>query len=309
MIPTSSFFLKASTKTIQEIETETVRPVISLVAEDVAIEREPLDEVKVKNDSRIFVEESGEFEDNYFAPENANQMLMDGELLAGDILHSTDKHKNICYIASGLAAALLLQGASQTSTEAALLAVIAGYYFADFGSGVFHWSVDNYGDDKTPLVGGVIAAFQGHHLYPWTITKREFYNNVHKVAIPTLPFLAGSLIAPIPGWLDVFVSVSTVLVVLSQQFHSWSHTRKSQLPAPVVFLQDAGVLISRKGHGAHHKKPFESNYCIVSGAFNEKLDNDGFFRNLEKKIYDVNGVEPRCWNEPEYTWIKGESSK
>ena len=50
-------------------------------------------------------------------------------------------------------------------------AVLAGYVMADFGSGVFHWATDNYGNEKTPVFGGVIAAFQGHHLFPWTITK------------------------------------------------------------------------------------------------------------------------------------------
>jgi hypothetical protein len=31
------------------------------------------------------------------------------------------------------------------------------------------------------VFGGQIAAFQGHHQRPWTITEREFCNNVHKV--------------------------------------------------------------------------------------------------------------------------------
>lgn len=28
-----------------------------------------------------------------------------------------------------------------------------GYEFADFGSGVYHWSIDNYGSEKTPVFG------------------------------------------------------------------------------------------------------------------------------------------------------------
>lgn len=38
-----------------------------------------------------------------------------------------------------------------------------GYLIADLVSGVFHWSVDNYGDGRTPVFGAVIEAFQGHH--------------------------------------------------------------------------------------------------------------------------------------------------
>ena len=52
---------------------------------------------------------------------------------------------------------------------------------ADFGTGVYHWSVDNYGSGATPIVGDQIAAFQGHHQRPWTITQRQFANNLHKV--------------------------------------------------------------------------------------------------------------------------------
>lgn len=41
-----------------------------------------------------------------------------------------------------------------------------GYLIADLVSGVFHWSVDNYGDGRTPVFGAVIEAFQGHHGEP-----------------------------------------------------------------------------------------------------------------------------------------------
>ena len=56
-------------------------------------------------------------------------------------------------------------------------------YIADFGTGVYHWSVDNYGSGATPIVGDQIAAFQGHHQRPWTITQRQFANNLHKVCV------------------------------------------------------------------------------------------------------------------------------
>jgi hypothetical protein len=48
-------------------------------------------------------------------------------------------------------------------------------------SGIYHWGVDNYGDGSTPVFGRQIAAFQGHHQRPWTITQREFANNMHQV--------------------------------------------------------------------------------------------------------------------------------
>jgi ubiquitin-conjugating enzyme E2 variant len=60
-------------------------------------------------------------------------------------------------------------------------AVFAAYVLSDLGTAVYHWAVDNYGDGNTPFFGRQIAAFQGHHQRPWTITQREFCNNVHQV--------------------------------------------------------------------------------------------------------------------------------
>lgn len=67
-------------------------------------------------------------------------------------------------------------------------------------------------------------------------------------------------------------------------------------------LQDAGLLVSRRMHGAHHRAPFECNYCIVSGVCNGVLDSSGFFVRLEHWIAARTGVEPRCWHEPVYNY-------
>jgi hypothetical protein len=182
-----------------------------------------------------------------------------------------------------------------------LLATAAlAFWLSDAGVGIFHWSVDNYGSKKTPVMGGIIDAFQGHHKYPWTITKRQFANNIHTTCPATMCVSVPLLLAPGLGPNQcVFAGVFCSMVVLSQQFHCWSHTKKSELPALVLAAQDAGLIISRKAHGAHHKPPFKGNYCIVSGWWNEVFDGTGFFYALEKRIYDATGVAPRCWSEDE----------
>lgn len=72
----------------------------------------------------------------------------------------------------------------EITAVASIATIIASWIAADFGSGVFHWSVDNYGNGRTPIMGNIIAAFQGHHSAPWTITYRGFCNNVWKLCIP-----------------------------------------------------------------------------------------------------------------------------
>lgn len=239
-------------------------------------------------------------------------------LLEGDSFESTPTHRAIVGGTSALLAALFAAGVSDvhSGVDAAITvaAVAAGYVAADFGTAVYHWSVDNYGDANTPIVGGQIAAFQGHHVRPWTITERAFANNVHKVFAPAAPVAGlGLVLAPFtPGWADVFGATVVALACLSQQFHAWAHSRPSTLPGWVKAAQDAGLLVSRAAHGAHHRAPFDGNYAIVSGMWNPVLDaggDDAFFRRLERVVLALTGVEPRCWHDPDtYDFFEGQGA-
>merc|ERR1712176_652459 len=89
--------------------------------------------------------------------------------------------------------------------------ILSSWTLADFGSGVLHWSVDNYGNGSTPVMGNIIAAFQGHHSAPWTITERGFCNNVYKLCTPfgiptvaAISFLAGSSHADVSLFFTIF---------------------------------------------------------------------------------------------------------
>lgn len=115
-------------------------------------------------------------------------------VVEGDSLETTPQQVGIVsatFLGQFLFAAhAIAQLYSQTDGNVALTAaaslstVLASYILADFGSGVLHWSVDNYGNGRTPIMGSIIAAFQGHHSAPWTITYRGFCNNVWKLCIP-----------------------------------------------------------------------------------------------------------------------------
>ncbi|KAL2247611.1 UNVERIFIED_CONTAM: Fatty acid desaturase 4, chloroplastic [Sesamum indicum] len=96
------------------------------------------------------------------------------------------------------------------------------------------------------------------------------------------------------GCMGVFSSC----MMFSQQFHAWSHTPKWKLPPLVVALQGAGIILGRAEHAAHHRPPYNSNYCIVSGVLNRFLDKFKFFLALEVVVFRVVGVWPRSWGEP-----------
>ena len=184
----------------------------------------------------------------------------------------------------------------------------ASVVFSDFFSGIFHWSLDNYGDINTPVFGGMIAAFQGHHSAPWTITHRPFANNVHKIAKVTIGFMVSMMILGLTDMLlfdsstflsniyvQLFLVVYYNLQLLSQEIHKYSHMTSTTTPSWIQFLQDQNFILSRKTHGAHHTSPFEDNYCIVTGHLNETLDQSNFFRYLEVVVFKLTGVEPNSW--------------
>lgn len=176
-----------------------------------------------------------------------------------------------------------------------LVVAVVSWMCADLGSGIFHWSVDNYGNGRTPVLGAIIAAFQGHHSAPWTIADRAFCNNVHKLCIPFgIPTILAINFLFNPAT-SLFFSIFCAMEVMSQEFHKWSHMSKEKVPPLVNVLQDAGVLIGRKAHTLHHVSPFDGNYCIVSGATNDWLDDSGVLRMLEHRVYQTNGVESNAW--------------
>lgn len=179
-----------------------------------------------------------------------------------------------------------------------ILVILSSWILADFGSGVLHWSVDNYGNGRTPIMGSIIAAFQGHHSAPWTITERGFCNNVYKLCIPFgIPTVAiiTLLAGPSNPMTALFFAVFCTMEIMSQEFHKWSHMTKGQTSNLINKLQDLGLTIGRKPHALHHTEPFEGKYCIISGICNTILDETGFFRRLERIVYDINGVESNAW--------------
>lgn len=179
-----------------------------------------------------------------------------------------------------------------------LICIFSSWVLADLGSGVLHWSVDNYGNGRTPIMGSIIAAFQGHHSAPWTITERGFCNNVYKLCVPFgIPTvgLISLLAGPTNPLVSLFFTIFCTMEIMSQEFHKWSHMTKSQASPLINNLQKLGITIGRKPHALHHLEPFDGNYCIISGFCNDFLDRHGIFRRMEHIVWKLNGVESNAW--------------
>ncbi|XP_030930626.1 fatty acid desaturase 4, chloroplastic-like [Quercus lobata] len=184
-----------------------------------------------------------------------------------------------------------------------ILAALAGYILADLGSGVYYWGIYNYGSTSTPIFGAQIDGFQGHHKWPWQITRTQFANNFHTLArAVTFTVLPMDLANNNPIF-HAFVGVFSGCILFSQHFHVWAHTTKSRLPPLVIALQDMGLLLSCQ-YADHHRPPYNNNYCIVSGLWNKFLDKQHVFKALETILFFKLGVRPRSWSEPNSGWTK-----
>jgi hypothetical protein len=229
-------------------------------------------------------------------------------ILNDPTLTSTWSHR--AWVASGCTTVFISLAKAITGTAEShmwlepILAGLVGYILADLGSGVYHWGIDNYGNASTPLFGTQIEGFQGHHKWPWTITRRQFANNLHALArAVTFTVLPLDLAFNDPVF-HGFVAACSGCIMFSQQFHAWAHTTKSRLPPLVVALQDAGLLVSRSQHATHHRPPYDNNYCIVSGVWNEFLDKQKVFEALEMVLFFKLGVRPRSWSDPGSDWTE-----
>ena len=65
------------------------------------------------------------------------------------------------------------------------------------------------------MVGFACAAFQGHHLAPWTISHRSVFNNVYKIGAATIPLMLTAL-AVLPPAGAAFVSVMLYCQLLAR---------------------------------------------------------------------------------------------
>lgn len=166
------------------------------------------------------------------------------------------------------------------------------YLLADFVTGLVHFVGDSFGTVDTPVLGRTfVLPFRSHHVHPEEICVHDFVetngNNAFATLFAVIPTVAFADVAGSAGGavLGLFVLVFSVLVMLTNQFHKWTHV--SDPPRVVRWLQRAGILLSPAAHLPHHAPPYGRGYCVTSGIFNRLLDPIGFFPFLERVIRAV----------------------
>jgi ubiquitin-conjugating enzyme E2 variant len=181
-------------------------------------------------------------------------------------------------------------------------AAMTGYIMADFISGFVHWLADTWGSTKMRVIGAaLIRPFREHHVDPKAITRHDFIETNGNNCLISLWVGCICLFMPleVEGYqsllLFVMVSLGSMIfwVMMTNQFHKWSHEDVSKLPRLVRTLQRWHLILPISHHGIHHTPPFDKYYCITTGWLNWPLTKLHFFKTLEKLVTLTTGAVPR----------------
>jgi hypothetical protein len=179
---------------------------------------------------------------------------------------------------------------SFTTPSFAALALVVGYLFADFGSGVVHWFFDTWLSPETPLLGGAfVRTFREHHTDPSAICRHDFVEtNGSNMLVASLMILVGAVSSS--EFVACALLVAALFTSVTSQIHKWAHLEPERVPRVVAWLQRARLVLSKRGHAAHHVAPYARCYCITSGWVNAPLDTLRFFRAIEWVVRSRNDV-------------------
>jgi hypothetical protein len=167
------------------------------------------------------------------------------------------------------------------------LAAVAGWAFADFGSGLVHFACDRFGRDDTPLLGpAVIRPFRAHHRDPREIARHGFVELSGNNALALTPLLAASAgLAPsfgealLPSAAFSWLFSASAGLFATNQIHRWAHMTRPPRFARV--LRRARLAISAEAHARHHAGAHDVAFCITNGWCNAPLDRARVWARVE----------------------------
>ena len=178
------------------------------------------------------------------------------------------------------------------------LAVASGWVLADFISGRVHKWIDAYGDEHTPLFGGMIQQFNHHHRRPFDATRMKLLPalwGATKFTAPlalALPFFDG--IDPVT---KAFAISTLAGLAFSQHSHNLSHIPPSRRGPLLKLAQATGVFLRPSHVRKHHPSPQSSHFEPLNGSVTPIIEATGWNRHEERLLWYVLRAVPRPWND------------
>lgn len=166
------------------------------------------------------------------------------------------------------------------------IAIIIAVLLADFLSGAMHWLEDRYGNPAWPILGPlVIEPNIRHHTDQMAFTVGGYWERNWTTIVPAL--IAAALAYLAGCWV---LALTFAFLSQANEVHAWAHQKCSR---PIRGLQLLGLLQSPDQHAAHHKTPFDTNYCVMTDILNPVLSRIGFWPAVEGAIARLTGLRPR----------------
>jgi hypothetical protein len=170
-------------------------------------------------------------------------------------------------------------------TLLATIYALAAWLMADFISGVFHWWEDRYGVEDWPVIGPLIVSPNVmHHSQPTAFLRGGYLSRNWTTFVPALTFAAAA------WWLgSPWLTLVGVFAANANEVHAWAHQKCCR---QIRALQLLGICQSHEQHAAHHRQPFDRNYCVMTDWVNPVLDGIGLWPALEALVAATTGVRP-----------------
>jgi ubiquitin-conjugating enzyme E2 variant len=173
--------------------------------------------------------------------------------------------------------------------------VVVGYFVADFGSGLVHWGVDTWFDERS--LGRVVAIAREHHTHPQNIIGYGFLEHSALGSGPSGIFIGFAAIVTaffspsIPAYLLMIVwFITSTCLFFGTSFHNLCHKTPSRY---VRWLQKMRLVIRTEEHWTHHRGDQTIRYCVINGWANYPCDRWRVWRGLEWLVHALTGAEPR----------------
>lgn len=167
-----------------------------------------------------------------------------------------------------------------------MLYILYAVLIADLLAGIFHWWEDRYGNPDWPIVGKyIIQPNIMHHKDPILFCRGSYWSRNWTTLIPCISLSIIFYIYQQYFWCCVFFIASQ-----SNEIHCWEHMKTNRF---IRFLQNNYILQNKKTHALHHKRPYDTNYCVMTTLMNPILNKIKFWYFLEKTIYLISGISPR----------------
>ena len=162
---------------------------------------------------------------------------------------------------------------------------------ADLICGFVHWFEDNYGNEDWPFIGdSIIAPNRLHHSKPRAFTANNWWQSASVQVLASATVIATSLWG---GWFSWGLVLLVALATNGNEIHKCSHRSRAENGPVISWLQNCGIVQSRRHHANHHRGQRNTHFCSITNWVNPVLDKTRFWRGLEFCIFKCTGVVPR----------------